>query len=147
MFTPETSAFTAHARLAPAATRTMLTPKPIEPPSASLLQRPSLAGGYGRHAFGAFSRLADGARRVGPQARPRRDRDGGDRPRRRARVPRAARAGLAAVRANPLRLLVRNGDLHRDLRARHRGDRVLRREVPPPAGRRLRRPADPRPYR
>ena len=53
---------------------------------------------------------------------------------------------LERSRADRLRLLGGRRDLHRRVRGRRRGHHLLGRDVPRAAGRRRRRPADPRPH-
>jgi hypothetical protein len=93
------------------------------------------------------SSLGSGAQGIDrPARRPR------GRLRRRCRRGRALHHLAAALRERAggpdrLRFLVRDGDLHRDLRARRGRDRLRAAEVPRRPGRRLRRAARPRPHR
>src|SRR5437667_9335019 len=140
MSTPERCVWTAKARIAPAATSKMLTPSPMKPPwvRASLYPvRLSLNPARCRRfervrnpraSFGEppppSSSLALGAQRIGRPAR--RDRSRVWRGRRcgGAAGPLAARPGEQASREDRLRLLVRDRDLYRDLRARRGGDHL-----------------------
>ena len=158
MSRPDTVALTAQVRMAPTAIRIRLTPMPIEIllqllptviscPWWALIER--LTGRFRLRLIGLLRSSNVGARAQGI----------GHSACRRSRwslaviatavalfIPWLPVAGGRGGRPHPLRLLVHDRDLHRRLRGRRGRARLLGLEVPRQAGRRLRRPADPRPH-